>query len=119
MRVLAVEPGPNFSVADVHRGWVKALRADGHQVANMSFAARLEFYERARKNTDGTDRYTTETACRLALCVWGAGVGPAVVVAHRPDVRRAPYRGASGRIRRHGWWIAHAPRATTRHPGRR
>ena len=65
MRILAVEPGPNFSVADVHRGWVKALKADGHQVANMNFGARLEFYERARK-VDGVERFSTEDAVRLA-----------------------------------------------------
>ena len=26
MRILVVHPGPNFSVADVHDGWVEALR---------------------------------------------------------------------------------------------
>jgi spore maturation protein CgeB len=66
VRILTVEPGPNFSVADVHRGWVKALKAAGHQVANMSFAARLEFYEKARTDPDGRERFTTEEAVRLA-----------------------------------------------------
>ena len=47
-----VEPGPNFSVADVHRGWSKALAAAGCDVRNANFAARLEFYEKACDTSD-------------------------------------------------------------------
>jgi len=54
MRVLCVEAGPNFSVADVHRGWSKALTAAGCDVLNANFAARLEWYERATKGLGGT-----------------------------------------------------------------
>jgi spore maturation protein CgeB len=49
-----VEPGPNFSVADVHRGWSKALTAAGCEVVNANFAARLEWYERACKGMGGS-----------------------------------------------------------------
>ena len=44
MRVLAVEPGPNFSVQDVHRGWVAALRGLRVEVADVNLSDRLEFY---------------------------------------------------------------------------
>jgi hypothetical protein len=54
MRVLMVEPGPNFSVADVHAGWSKALGQAGCQVVNANFAARLEYFERMVKAGDGT-----------------------------------------------------------------
>lgn len=47
MRVLAVEPGPHFSVADVHRGWTKGLRAAGAQVASLNLGDRVDFYVRA------------------------------------------------------------------------
>ena len=43
MRVLAVEPGPQFSVADVHRGWVKGLREIGCEVVSLNFSDRLGF----------------------------------------------------------------------------
>lgn len=44
MRILAVEPGPAFSVADVHRGWVAALTQIGCQVVNFNFGDRLDFF---------------------------------------------------------------------------
>jgi hypothetical protein len=58
-----IDPGPNFSVADVHRGWSKALKAAGCQVANANFAARLEWYERAAK---AHKSMSTEDAVNLA-----------------------------------------------------
>lgn len=44
MRIMLVQPGVSFSVADVHRGWVKALRQLGHTVVDFDFDARLAFY---------------------------------------------------------------------------
>lgn len=44
MRILAVHPGPNFSVADVHAGWVHALQGLGVQVADFNLGDRLDFY---------------------------------------------------------------------------
>jgi spore maturation protein CgeB len=46
VRILAVEPGPNFSVADIHDGWVQALTGLGVQVANLNLGDRLDFYAR-------------------------------------------------------------------------
>lgn len=63
MRVLTVEPGPNFSVADVHRGWSKALRQAGCQVVDAKFDNRLEFYEKAAKATGQTTDDALALAC--------------------------------------------------------
>lgn len=53
MRVLTVEPGPAFSVADVHRGWVKALRQLGCDVKNLNLEDRLQFYSEAALKRKG------------------------------------------------------------------
>jgi spore maturation protein CgeB len=49
-RVLLVHPGPDFSVADVYRGWEKALKKLGHTVMtyNTNDLGRLTFYGHAR-----------------------------------------------------------------------
>lgn len=47
MRILVIEPGPAFAVADVHRGWVKAFEALGCRVANFNLSDRLDFYSGA------------------------------------------------------------------------
>ena len=44
LRVLAIQPGPHFSVADVHRGWCKALVGLGCEVVDFNFEDRLDFY---------------------------------------------------------------------------
>jgi len=44
VRILAVQPGPNFSVMDVHQGWVDALRGLGVKVADCNLGDRLSFY---------------------------------------------------------------------------
>lgn len=49
MKVLVVQPGPNFSVADVADGWVKGLRACGAEVVDFNFHDRLSFYSEACK----------------------------------------------------------------------
>ena len=43
-KILVVHPGPDFSVADVCRGWVKALRKLGHDVMVFNTNDRLAFY---------------------------------------------------------------------------
>jgi spore maturation protein CgeB len=52
-RILVVQPGPDFSVSDVFRGWVKALRKQGHQIMvyNTNELVRLTFYARALLET--------------------------------------------------------------------
>lgn len=47
-RILLVHPGPDFSVADVHRGWEKALRKLGHTVMVYNSNDRLTFYGHLR-----------------------------------------------------------------------
>lgn len=47
MRILTVEPGPEFSVADVHRGWLRALQRTDHQIRNFNLADRITFVENA------------------------------------------------------------------------
>lgn len=50
MRILCVHPGADFSVADVERGWVKALRNQGHDVATYNLNDRLVYYANALIN---------------------------------------------------------------------
>lgn len=45
MRWLACAPGPNFSVQDVHAGYVEALRAAGEKVVEYPLGAALTFYD--------------------------------------------------------------------------
>lgn len=48
MRVLVCHPGSDYSVADVHRGYVKGLRAVGCEVAEYNLHDRLAFYANCR-----------------------------------------------------------------------
>lgn len=50
MRILTVEPGPAFSVADVHTGWVKAFQDLGIEVCNFNLSDRLSFFEQSLRN---------------------------------------------------------------------
>jgi spore maturation protein CgeB len=52
-RILLVHPGPDFSVADVHRGWFKALRKLGHTVLVYNTNDRLTYYGHARMPEPG------------------------------------------------------------------
>jgi len=45
MRWLVGHPGPSFSVADMHTGWVEALRALGEDVYTYNLDDRLLFYD--------------------------------------------------------------------------
>src|ERR1700733_514375 len=47
-RILIVHPGPDFSVADVYRGWMKALRKLGHTVMEYNTNDRLTHYGHSR-----------------------------------------------------------------------
>lgn len=55
MRILVVHPGPNFSVADVHDGWVEALRNLGCEVASFNSDDRIQFYGHALISTGDVD----------------------------------------------------------------
>lgn len=69
MRALVVEPGPSFSVADVHRGWVNGLRQLGVEVIPYNLAARLEFYTSAhlKRDDEWLRAFEPGAATRLAL----------------------------------------------------
>lgn len=68
MRILMIEPGPAFSVADVHRGWCNAFAELGCSVVNFNFADRIDFYTQAHveKNGDFVKAFNDDGALRLA-----------------------------------------------------
>ena len=63
-----IEPGPAFSVADVHRGWCRAFTQLGCQVVNFNFGDRIDFYTQAHveKNGDFVKAFDDEGALHLA-----------------------------------------------------
>jgi spore maturation protein CgeB len=70
MRFLVCHPGPAFSVADVHAGWVEALCELGQQVVEFNLDDRLTFYDAAFLNvSEGKFRkaLTAEKAVELAV----------------------------------------------------
>lgn len=69
MRVLMVEPGYDFSVADVHRGWRRALEELGCAVINFNLNDRLTFYAAAHVERCGRLQHAmdAEAAARLAI----------------------------------------------------
>jgi spore maturation protein CgeB len=60
-RILVIHPGPQFSVADVHAGYVEALRELGMRVAAFNLDDRLNFYNAALFET-GTHNLATGAA---------------------------------------------------------
>lgn len=70
MRVLVVHPGPHFSVADVHRGLVAGLRANGADVVDLNLHDRLGFYSSAGRMIEDSGEWIRlvddEGAVRLA-----------------------------------------------------
>lgn len=82
MRVLAVHPGPSFSVADVHNGWVTALATLGVQVIDFNLDDRLAFYETALEATkDKFEGSVSEGAAILASRSLNADI-----YSYQPDV---------------------------------
>lgn len=47
LRVLAVRPGPQFSVQDVHNGWVRALQRLGVTTVDFPYDTHLNFIEQS------------------------------------------------------------------------
>ena len=83
MRVLMVEPGPAFSVADVFRGVGNGLRANGATVAEFNLGDRLSFYTAA--HIDGVPAFEYEAACVMAAqsiraAAWDYGPDVVVIV---------------------------------------
>ena len=83
MRILAVEPGPQFSVQDVHAGWVKALAASGAQVVDYNLADRLTFYSGAHIKRGARWRPALKNDDAIALAAKGV---EAVAFEVWPDV---------------------------------
>lgn len=69
MKILVVAPGPSFSVADVQRGWTRALANLGHDVRTYNLDDRLSFFGAA---TIGDQTLDGETAVRFAMEPLGA-----------------------------------------------
>lgn len=69
MRILTVQPGFDFSVADVHRGWCRAFEQLGCQVIDFNLNDRLTFYAAAHLEQNGRMRHAmnAEQAARLAI----------------------------------------------------
>lgn len=71
LRVVVAAPGPNFSVADVHMGWMEGLREAGAHVVDFNLDRRLDFYSQAMLPTGphGAPEaaLTTDQAIDLAL----------------------------------------------------
>lgn len=68
MKALVVHPGPHFSVADVHAGWLSGLREQGVDAVEFNLQDRLNFYTAAQLEKDGELRraFEYETAVTLA-----------------------------------------------------
>lgn len=69
MKVLAVRPGPHFSVLDVHNGWVKGLREHGCEVVDFNFDDQFEFFATAVKKDNAGEFnlvFDVEQAAMLA-----------------------------------------------------
>ena len=52
MRILVVHPGPNFSVQDVHDGWVEGFEELGHEVQQYNLGDRLTWASVAHLGMD-------------------------------------------------------------------
>ena len=68
MKVLVVHPGPSFSVADVHNGLVKGLKANGVEVGALGLGNRLDFFAQAeiRTKTGYVKALSDEQAIEMA-----------------------------------------------------
>jgi spore maturation protein CgeB len=75
VRVLTVEPGPAFSVADVHRGWVRGLVAAGAEVVSLNLGDRLDFYSQALlKKGDAEPQRAFNSEAAIAMAAKGIEV---------------------------------------------
>jgi spore maturation protein CgeB len=69
VKVLVVHPGPHFSVADVHHGLVKGLKANGCDVGIFNLDERLDFYAQAHVpdlNGEMRKAFSDEAAIEMA-----------------------------------------------------
>lgn len=66
MRALIVEPGPNFAVQDVYRGWLKGFSQVGLDIKGFEFSGRLSYHERALRDVSFPHMERPHAAARLA-----------------------------------------------------
>lgn len=70
LRILTIHPGPSFSVADVHTGWVEALGELGCEMVALNLDDRLNLYMLAHLQNEKTGEWIRaldeESAVRLA-----------------------------------------------------
>lgn len=71
MRAIVVHPGPNFSVADVHNGWVSGLRHMGVEVADYNLGDRLTLYTAALLEKNGEIRPAFEYEAAITMAAKG------------------------------------------------
>lgn len=63
LNIMVIEPGVNFSVMDVHNGWVDAFKELGHNVKSVNFADRLGFFSEVHlKKGDGYEKAVSDRA---------------------------------------------------------
>jgi len=73
VKVLIVHPGAHYSVADVHNGLVRGLKANGCDVGVFNLDDRIEFYTRAHvQQDDGT--YTKAFSDNDAMLMAAKGI---------------------------------------------
>jgi len=84
VKILTVHPGPEFSVADVHRGYHRALVGLGCQVVDIAYHERLSFYSNAgRMTADGSFVRMVDEVGAVRLAAKGI---EAACYEFRPDV---------------------------------
>lgn len=71
MKVLVVHPGPAFSVADVHNGLLRGLRANGVDAREYSMHDRLAFYAEAQIERDGEYRHAFSPDAAIDMAAKG------------------------------------------------
>ncbi|MDQ3106416.1 MAG: glycosyltransferase [Actinomycetota bacterium] len=72
MRILVVEPGPAFSVKDVAVGWSRAFRELGHDVLDLNYGDRLDWYSQVAVNRD--DEWTAALDGNAAVQMAAKGI---------------------------------------------
>src|SRR6516164_1286464 len=78
MRWLVGHPGPSFSVADMHTGWVEALRGLGEDVYTYNLDDRLLFYDstmiKVGEDEDGRDVFRKAVSREQAIGLAAHGI---------------------------------------------
>ena len=84
MRWVVAQPGPSFSVQDVHVGWVEALRAAGQEVHEFNLDDRLTVFGAALKQV-GSETFTRMFSAEQAYALAADGLNSMLYKAW-PDV---------------------------------